>query len=169
MAWMIEKQRTASGAKALQRADREDRIWQYNSFHKNQNRHFYAANLDSIEYGYDKDGNKVYLGVIELTRANSDRPVSNAYLDAVMQRFSVRDSQAAFAIDMAQRLGVDAYLCIYRVGADNSEEILDFCLFRLSGKPFDHEGSYKGWSRLTPRQYATFLRRLRSDRGIPVS
>ncbi len=57
--------------------------------------------VDFIEWRY-RNGDLVAVGVMEVTRVDADRNVTDGYLAAIIQRFEERDMQALAARRVAE-------------------------------------------------------------------
>jgi len=92
----MEKQVTASGAKAYQRADAEWRIKPYSDWHRTLSSKLLMLDVDYVEWRY-RNGELAPVGVMEVTRVDRGRTVDAHYLDAITRRFEQRDLQAQAA------------------------------------------------------------------------
>ncbi|WNF21308.1 hypothetical protein [Mesobacillus jeotgali] len=109
----MEKKLTQTSAKAHQRTDTEDRAKEYKNWHRQLDRGLYMLDVDAIEWRYRK-GKLVPVAVMELTRTDSDFPINQKYLNAIVNRFENRDLQAKSARLVAEALNVEAYIVLFR-------------------------------------------------------
>lgn len=147
MDWFDEetKQLAASGAKAHQRKDREDRTLGYKNWHRSLGPGLYVIDVDQVEYRIDRDGNVNIIALLELTRMDGNGSPSKSYLDSILQRFWARDAQARIITSIAEMLKVKAWIVLFR------EDLRQFSLYNIS----DNRGWYEN---LTAAKYAEWLR-----------
>jgi len=119
------KKTTSSGAKAYQRTDKTDRSLAYRNWHRTLNKRLYAIDIDLVEIMFDKDGVKP-VAITEITMVDSDAKVTESYLERILHRYKVRDFQAKASTRIAELLGVDAYIVLYR------ENCNEFWTYNLS-------------------------------------
>jgi hypothetical protein len=86
----MEKQVTASGTKAHQRADAEWRVKPYSDWHRTLSSKLLMLDVDYVEWRY-RNGELAAVGVMEVTRVDRGRTVDARYLDAITRRFEQRD------------------------------------------------------------------------------
>jgi len=141
----MEKKRTETGAKAYQRTDAEWRIKPYSDWHRTLSKDLLMVDVDFIEWRY-KDGELVPVGVMEVTRVDAGRKVNQHYLDAIIQRYELRDLQALAARHVATALRTKAYIILFR------EDCSEFWVYNLTNR--------RGWWHLNPTQMQEFLQRL---------
>ena len=138
----IEKKSTASGSKAYQRSDTEWRIKPYSDWHRTLDKSLLMLDVDFIEWRI-RDGELVAVGVMEVTRVDNGITVTQAYLDAIISRFESRDLQAQAARKVAEALGTNAYIVLFR------EDCSEFWVYS-----FNHTK----WAYFTPEQMERFLK-----------
>lgn len=110
---MIEKKLTDSGQKAYQREDNEDRSLGYKNWLRTiKDSNGFPLDVDMIKWK-NKDGKFVPTAITEITRCDSES-VGKGYLDAITQRFFVRDSQGKVIRELSKLLNVPAYLILYQ-------------------------------------------------------
>jgi len=114
---MQQKLQTPSGSKAHQRSDFEDRSAEFRRWHRTLDRSMLASDVDLIEWR-SISGDTLPVAVIEITRIDQGRKISEAYLNAITQRFQERDFQAKAANYVAKKLGVKAWIVLYRQGCN---------------------------------------------------
>lgn len=132
--------RTASGAKAYQRADGEYRAQPYSDWHRTLGRELLASDIDSIEWRLI-DGEPVAVGVMELTRVDS-QTASPSYLQAILDRYE-RDFQARAARRVAEALGCKAWVILF------SQDCKRFWVYNLTDS--------RGWFKLGAKSMAVWL------------
>mgnify|MGYP003650627675 CR=1 FL=1 len=138
---------TDSNAKARQRTDTENRCLAYSDFHRTLGRHLLATDVDNVEWRF-RNGDLRAVGVMEITRIDGDQKIGKPYLDAILERFTERDTfQSKAALTVAAALKTHVYIVLYR--ADCTE----FWVYRLSdGHGFNNP--------LTAADYEKFLEAL---------
>jgi hypothetical protein len=141
----MKKSVTASGSKAYQRLDSENRARQYSDWHRTLDRRLLMLDVDFIEWRI-RQGELVPVGVMEITRVDQGKPVAAAYLEAIINRFEERDLQARAARQVAAALGTKAYIVLYREGCT------EFWVYNLSDR--------KGWRHFNAQQMEDFLKGL---------
>ena len=141
----MDKQVTATGAKAYQRADTEWRIKPYSDWHRTLSKNLLMLDVDFIEWRI-RDGALVAVGVMEVTRADKDKVVSQGYLNAIIQRYEERDLQARVARQVAAALRTKAYIVLFR------EDCSEFWTYNLTDRT--------GWVHRSAKQMAEFLESL---------
>jgi hypothetical protein len=145
MGTTVEKKRTGTGAKAYQRNDAEWRIKPYSDWHRTLSKDLLMLDIDFIEWRY-KNGELVPAGVMEVTRVDLGKEVSQSYLDKIIERYEQRDLQAAAARKVAAALRTKAYIILFR------ENCSEFWVYNLTNR--------RGWWHLDPAQMEEFLKRL---------
>lgn len=144
----MERQVTASGSKAYQRRDNEDRGKIYRDWHRGLPRTLLATDVDTIEWRY-RGGKLVPVAVIEITRVDNGGIVNDDYLWNIINRFDNQSIQGDAARMVAEALRVPAYLVLFR------QDCSEFWLYKLSRparqrKPWD-------WKHLTEDQMRMFI------------
>lgn len=139
------KKTTASGSKAYQRTDTENRIKPYSDWHRTLDRKLLMLDVDFIEWRY-RNGQLVAVGVMEVTRVDNGKQVNEQYLSAIINRFETRDLQARAAKQVAAALKTHAYILLFR------EDCTEFWIYNLS--------TPNGWKYLEPEQMHNFLKSL---------
>lgn len=91
----------------------EDRAAAYRDWHRTIGGRFLASDVDLIEWRA-LDGKLVPVGVFELTRVDSDQAVGFGYLQAIIDRIKERDWQWSMAKTVAEALGTEAYIVVFR-------------------------------------------------------
>lgn len=138
----MEKQKTSSGAKAYQRADREDRSLEYRSYHRTLASDLLASDVDLVEWRFI-DGILKAVAVCEITRVDRGIAVNRPYLTSILKRYTERDIQAKMIRKVAASLETNAYIILYRQGCE------EFWVYNLS--------AMKGWWYLTQEKYENWL------------
>ena len=142
----LEKKLTESGAKAYQRGeDSEWRIKPYSDWHRTLDKSLVMLDIDFIEWRF-RNGRLIPVGVMEITRVDSDKEVHQGYLNAIISRFEERDIQARSVRYVANALRAKAYIVLFR------EDCGEFWVYNLSDK--------EGWFHFTPHEYKEFLKGL---------
>lgn len=134
------------GVKAAQHRSTEDRTRVYREWRRTLGPGLYVNDVDHVEWRM-VDGHVVPVALLELTRVNGLAPVPPTYLDRILDRMCDRDPQAKFACEIAARIGVSAFVVVFRwdCGA--------FWVYNLSAR--------RGWWSLTPEKYRTWIEGLR--------
>ncbi len=140
----MEKKQTAEGTKAYQRDDSEHRAKPYLEWRRHISGGLYLNDIDSIEWRV-RGGELIPVAVIEVTRVDIGKSVGEGYLAAITDRFMLRDKQGYMTKYIADKLGVKAYINLFR--QDNSE----FWLYSFDKKI---------WLHRTPAQMVEFLQSL---------
>lgn len=121
----------------------EDRSMKYREWHAKLGKGFYANDVDQIEWrGTGVNGFPV--AVIELSRIDEELQNPHAYRKAVLERFTIRDAQAFYAVRVATALGVCAFIVLFKF------DLSEFHVYNLTKK--------KGWFVYDQPGYADFLR-----------
>jgi hypothetical protein len=141
----MEKQVTASGAKAYQRADAEWRIKPYSDWHRTLSSKLLMLDVDYVEWRY-RNGELAPVGVMEVTRVDRGRTVDARYLDAITRRFEQRDLQAQAARKVWPRRSRP------KLTSSCFARIAEFWVYNLTDRT--------GWTHYTPQQMAEFLQKL---------
>ena len=141
----MDKKWTRSGAKAYQRTDTEWRIKPYSDWHRTLDSSLLMVDVDFIEWRF-RYGQLVAVGVMEVTRVDKGREVGKPYLDAIISRFERRDMQARAARKVADALGTNTYIVLFR------EDCSEFWVYNLTTR--------STWQHYTPEQMEDFLKRL---------
>jgi hypothetical protein len=142
---MLEKKLTASGAKAHQRNDTEHRLRPYSDWHRTLDRALLMLDVDYIEWRII-GGELVAVGVMEVTRVDQGREVTQGYLDAILHRYNERDIQSRAARKVAEALDTKAYIVLFR------EDCSEFWVYNLS--------ETRGWYHTSPVGMERWLTRL---------
>ena len=100
------------------------------------------TDIDQVEWRVQY-GQPTPVVVLELTRLDGSHPLPQTYLDAIVTRFTKRDGQAAAIVALANRLGVDAVIVLFR------HDLSEFWLFDLS--------SPTRWFHRDQRQYRHWI------------
>lgn len=140
----MEKKQTNEGTKAYQRSDDEYRAKPYLEWRRHISGGLYLNDIDSIEWRA-RDGQLVPVAVIEVTRVDLGKHVSDRYLASIIERFMVRDKQGYMTKYIADKLGVRAYINLFR--QDNSE----FWIYSFN---------QERWRHMTPKEMVEFLQTL---------
>lgn len=151
---VLEKQVTPTGAKAYQRESAADRSLPFKTWHRTLDRRLYATDIDLIEWGM-KEGEFVPVGVLELTRTDSD-DVPPSYLKAILDRFRVRDSQQKTIKTVSRHLQAPAFIVLFNVNCTR------FWVYSFSGPSPDK------WYSLNAAGMINFLRKLREKKGCAI-
>lgn len=145
----MHKKLNPNGTKAVQRRYGDIRMRPYREFHSSLGKGYYMQDLDAVEYRY-VDGKLRIAALIEITRADNDKTVDEHYLNGILERFRLRDSQGSLVIAMADKLGVPAFVVLFR------EDASEFWVFCLADPENDWE-STESWLAMTPDEYTHFL------------
>lgn len=158
----LEKKMTESGTKARQRDDTEDRSLPYRDYRRvagatkqgSRRSTCYVTDVDQVEFVMVKDEVHI-VAIIDITRYDDDeyskKPESWAkYRQAVLDRYFFRDAQGQFMRAVATKLGVPAYLVLFRKDAKS------FWIFEMTKKDAD-------WVHMSDEEYYEFLKKLKSD------
>lgn len=118
------KKKIEGGVKARQRDDNEDRSLIYRDFRREtvkkgeKKKTCYTSDVDQVEYIIVK-GETIPVAILEITRYDfdeGDRPSQSwaKYLSAVLDRYFFRDNQGRFVKTIAAKLGIPAYIVLFR-------------------------------------------------------
>jgi hypothetical protein len=140
--------RTATGAKAHQRDDREDRTIAYRIWRRGVEGSPYTSDVDQVEWIF-VDGRVVPVAVLELTRIDHER-IGPAYLQAILDRYD-RQGQGMFARHVGRALQCNAYIVAYRY------DLSTYHLYNLTQN--------RGWVTMTQEEYSIWLQQHR-DRAV---
>ena len=143
----MKRKRTKSGAKAHQRSDTERRVQPYSEWHRTLDKRLLMLDVDFIEWRF-RGGDLVPVGVMEVTRVDLGKSVSERYLKSILSRYNERDLQGKVARRVAQDLGTNAYVVLFR------EDCSEFWIYNLTCSA--------GWWHCNPEEMEAFLHRLRS-------
>ena len=135
--------RTAAGAKAHQRDDKEDRTIAYRIWRREVGGSPYTSDVDQVEWVV-VDGEVVPAAVLELTRIDHER-IGPAYLQAILDRYNTQ-GQGMFARHVGRRLRCDAYIVAYK------HDLTTYHLYNLSQE--------RGWVEMSQERYTTWLQQL---------
>lgn len=138
----MEKKTTDSGAKAHQRADSEWRAKPYSDWHRTLGKSLMMMDVDYIEWRF-RGGELMPVGVMEVTRVDGGKAVSQGYLDAIVRRYESRDLQARATRKVAEALDVKAYIVLFRINCR------EFWIYNLSDR--------NGWDYYNQGQMEAFL------------
>ncbi|MBV9673356.1 MAG: hypothetical protein JO076_11115 [Verrucomicrobia bacterium] len=141
----LEKKLTASGAKAHQREDTENRILPYSLWHRTLDRSLLMLDVDFIEWRF-KDGELIPAGVMEVTRVDMGKVVDQGYLESIVRRYDMRDLQGRVAREVAKALKTRAYVVLFR------EDCSEFWVYDLTYN--------RGWAYFNPEEMEAFLKRI---------
>jgi len=111
---------TATGIKALQRADQDDRCMAYREMRRGLAKETpFTSDADQIEWVMD-GGNLIPVAVLELTQRlqyegghdyGAEPPPS--YFERIIHRYEIEGIQARMARELASLLGCRAYLVVF--------------------------------------------------------
>tara|TARA_Y100000593_G_scaffold31767_3_gene62484 strand:- start:15950 stop:16426 length:477 start_codon:yes stop_codon:yes gene_type:complete len=138
---MLVKVTNKHGGKGRQRKDREDRTLGYRSWRLEQARGLYTTDVDQVEWRAI-GGKLVPVAILELTRVDGDRRPVQKYFDAIIDRFTNRDSQKQTITYVADKLNVNAFIVAYL------QNLSQFYVYNLSegdGWKFYSKSEYKTW------------------------
>jgi len=138
----MDKKVTDSGSKAHQREDSEWRAKQYSDWHRTLDKALMMMDVDYIEWRF-REGELTPVGVMEVTRVDGGKEVSEGYLDAIVKRYEARDLQARATRKVAEALGVKAYIVLFRYNCR------EFWVYNLSERT--------GWNYYNHKQMEAFL------------
>jgi hypothetical protein len=152
----LEKKTNSAGAKIRQRTDVIDRRQRYSDWRYEISEHhpkLYMQDVDYVEYGFDENGDIVFYASMEITKADDDKIIGEGYLNSILKRYGTRDAQGKFSRTVAERLGVSAYIVLYK------EACKEFWVYNLSvdnGK----------WHHATEDEFIHFLKVLRRRKTV---
>jgi hypothetical protein len=109
---MMQKIVNDQGQKARQRADTEDRTICYKDWLRTVKCGGFFLDLDMIKFKKTPEG-IVPCCITELTRSDSETPVNDGYLFAIIQRYFYRDRQGQTIQMVADKLQIPAYLVLF--------------------------------------------------------
>jgi len=139
----LPKKYNTNGQKAYQREDREDRSLIYRDWLRTVPVDGWFLDIDFIKFK-KVEGEIKPVAITELTRC--DKPqIGQGYLDAIIDRFFVRDSQGKTIQNVADKLGVPAYLVLF------NKEMKWIWVFSFQKKE---------WREFTPQTWAEYLKKL---------
>jgi hypothetical protein len=141
---MLQKVYNSHSQKARQRFSDEDRSLQYKDWLRTVETNGYFLDIDLVKFRF-KDGNVVPIVITELTRCDSETPVGQGYLDAIINRYFFRDMQGKTIQTLSDMLQVPAYLVVF---AKNMTWLYVYS-FRA-----------QQWKLFTPDEWQEFLRTL---------
>lgn len=91
-----------------------ERFTPYREWHLKVGRQYYAQDIDQVEYRF-RNGAITPVAIFEMTRADIGKgKLHDKYLSAVLDRLSGRDTQGRLVRLIADRLGTDAWIVVYR-------------------------------------------------------
>lgn len=134
------KKYNSNGQKAYQREDREDRSLVYRDWLRTIPVDGFFMDLDMIKFK-NIDGVPTPVAVTELTRCDREE-ITEAYLDAIEDRWFHRDNQASVILSVASKLEVPAYLVCFQ----KDLKWMWVFSFRI-----------RGWKKFSPKEWAEFL------------
>jgi hypothetical protein len=108
----MEKKYNSSGQKAYQRDDKEDRSLVYRNWLRTIPSNGFFLDIDLVKWRY-VDGVPVPVAITELTRCDSET-AGQSYLDAIINRWYVRDKQGVMIEKAAELMGVPAFLVLFQ-------------------------------------------------------
>ena len=132
-----------NGQKAYQRTDFEDRSLPYRNWIRTIDCGGFFVDVDFIKW---RKIENVYtpVAVTDLTRCDS-LDVNKKYLDAVIQRFFIRDAQGDVLTELGKRLGVPVYLVLFQ------KDLIWLQVYSFRKKT---------WQKFTRTTWANFLKKL---------
>lgn len=132
----------APGAKARQRKDRENRLTEYTDWRRKLGDDFYCTDVDQLEWR-EIDGVLTPVAVLELTMVEGNAHVPQKYLNNILDRFLIRDGQGEMAQRLAAKLGVKAWIVLFRW------DLTEFWVYDLCGT--------RRWYHTSPAKYKAWL------------
>lgn len=129
----------------------EDRCAAYRRFRTTRIGVSGGYDVDQLEWRLGADGNPVPVAMLELTRADSNDPIPPSYLAAILHRIDQRDFQGKLARMVAERLGVKAWVVLFR------HNLRDFWIYNLTDK--------RGWWYLDQEGYRRWIESLSDERS----
>lgn len=141
---MLEKKKDKSGQKAYQRNDREDRSLVYRDWLRTVETGGWWLDIDMVKFK-NVDGQPTPVAITELTRSDSNTPVGQKYLDAIINRYFGRDKQGQTIEKLGKLLGVPCYLVLFNK-AMTWTKVYSF--------------RQKKWRSFSPEEWATYLKKL---------
>ncbi len=134
-----------AGIKGKQRMDTEDRAADYRNWRHQFGGGCYVSDVDQLEWRIVDDEIRI-VASIELSRVDGNVPIPDSYQDAVVNRFGNRDGQSKIIREVAARLGVPAWIVLFRW------DLSEFWVFNLS--------EARGWWHLSPAKYRSWIKSL---------
>ena len=110
---MLPKHLNKNGQKAYQRNDNEDRSLPYRNWLRTVDTAGFFLDVDFIKWRIDKDNRFTPCAITELTRTDSEKVVSEKYLQAIIDRFFGRDKQGEILGELGRILGIPVYLVLF--------------------------------------------------------
>jgi hypothetical protein len=140
---MLQKAYNASGQKAYQRTDTEDRSLIYRNWLRTVPTDGYFLDIDFVKFKM-VNGTPTPVAITDLTRCDSD-DVGQKYLDAIINRFFVRDRQGYFLKSIGKALNIPVYLVLF----PKSMKWVQVFSFQK-----------EQWKKFTPEEWAAYLKAL---------
>lgn len=154
----------ADQVKEIQRPD-DDGIDDYKAMRRSFDRYTpYTNDIDQLEWIRNQAGDIVFVGLLEITKRRDLEKYgpepTDAFFEAVLNRYNNRSSQGKVARTAASLLGCPAYIVAYDLGN----------LSRLWVYPLSSNGGwsdgFNGWRRYTQEQYEDFIMGLKRNAKI---
>ena len=101
--------------------------------------------IDQIEWRF-RDGDAVPVALIELTRVDGNMSIPQSYLNAIVNRFTKRDGQAALLLQVAQQLELAVWISLFRW------DLSEFWVYNLSRN--------EGWWHVDKTGYIKWLEKM---------
>ena len=148
--------------KLRNRDDIEDRTMAYRDLRRLY-KGTYTQDIDQLEYSFYGE-EIVLVAILELTRVDYNPNFPNGptpkYFEKILERFYY-DNQARLAVEVAERLGIEAYIVAF-------DEPLDrFWVYNLSQKrgwKFFNRENYFAW--IEGKHHAAILDRINAEKEI---
>lgn len=109
---MLQRIVNEQGQKAYQRTDNEDRSLPYRNWLRTVPTNGFFIDVDFIKWRF-VEGQPIPVAITDLTRCDSDI-VGKPYLDAILKRFFVRDSQGLILQTLGALLNIPVYLVLFQ-------------------------------------------------------
>jgi hypothetical protein len=147
--WGDRSWRTTENGNKIRMMGPEDRLVEYQNWHRTLGVYLVAADVDQVEW---RDGEPV--AILELTRADDPEPLGPGYFREIMRRKEV-DRETRRTLILAQKLDVQAFLVVFR------KDLSEFWVWRVW--PLQSEPA---WKHMVQGAYATWLRGLKPVRSV---
>ena len=139
---------SAAFTKTRQRKDSEDRTLSYRKWRWEFGNGCYVNDIDQVEWRV-VDGKPTPVGVLEISRVDGNVEVPDSYLNAVLDRFKKRDSQAQIILNLANSIGVKVWVSLFRY------DLTEFWVYNLTND--------RGWFHLNQSGYKKWIMDLKPE------
>jgi hypothetical protein len=134
-----------SGIKGKRRGDSEDRAQAYRDWRMGIGGGLYVMDIDQVEWRLVGD-HPSPVALVELTRVDGNMKIPQTYLDAIVARFTKRDGQASLLLRVAESLGINAWISLFRW------DLSEFWVYNLS--------TGDGWWHVNKDGYVRWLEKM---------